>query len=268
MKSYFSRFLHHTLSHSGIREVFTSSLSLSDLIGESRSNKVANLSHLDYRVKPDNDGLCAGRSMVEMLGVLAIIGVLSVGAIAGYSKAMMKYKLNQHAVAVSMLINNVLQLNGQLQYEPNKNTYYGALLHKMNLIPDGIIYISDDTLRDTWFKNNIIVYYNNKKWTTSNGTEDQNNFGGIAFHFAPSSGGAEICRNIVIAAKENAADLWLIEGRKYNDSDNPVYYGHAYGDNYCGNDKKCIRALSLNDISQLCNICDDQSCDLYVLYTQ
>ena len=29
-----------------------------------------------------------GRSMVEMLGVLAIIGVLSVGAIAGYSKAM------------------------------------------------------------------------------------------------------------------------------------------------------------------------------------
>ena len=30
----------------------------------------------------------SGRSMVEMLGVLAIIGVLSVGAIAGYSKAM------------------------------------------------------------------------------------------------------------------------------------------------------------------------------------
>ena len=31
----------------------------------------------------------SGRSIVEMLGVLAIIGVLSVGAIAGYSKAMM-----------------------------------------------------------------------------------------------------------------------------------------------------------------------------------
>lgn len=37
----------------------------------------------------------SGRSMVEMLGVLVIIGVLSVGAIAGYSKAMMKYKLNR-----------------------------------------------------------------------------------------------------------------------------------------------------------------------------
>ena len=96
MKSKFSRFLHYTLSHSDVREVFTSSLSLSDLIGESRSNQVANLSHLDYRVKPDNDNIgvdtpvkpecdsvCAGRSMVEMLGVLAIIGVLSIGAIAG-----------------------------------------------------------------------------------------------------------------------------------------------------------------------------------------
>jgi len=35
-----------------------------------------------------------GRSMIEMLGVLAIIGVLSVGGIAGYSKAMTKYRIN------------------------------------------------------------------------------------------------------------------------------------------------------------------------------
>ncbi len=35
-----------------------------------------------------------GRSMVEMLGTLAIIGVLSVGAIAGYSYAMDKYRAN------------------------------------------------------------------------------------------------------------------------------------------------------------------------------
>ena len=46
--------------------------------------KFANWFDLDYRVKPDNDNLeNAGRSMVEMLGVLAIIGVLSVGTISG-----------------------------------------------------------------------------------------------------------------------------------------------------------------------------------------
>ena len=104
MKSYFGRFLHHTLSHTDVREVFTSSLSLSDLIGESRLNKVANLSHLDYRGKFENDDFCTGRSMVEMLGVLAIIGILSVGAIAGYSKAMMKYKLNKQAVTSILFI--------------------------------------------------------------------------------------------------------------------------------------------------------------------
>ena len=37
----------------------------------------------------------SGRSMVEMLGVLAIIGVLSIGGIAGYSKAMAKFRVNK-----------------------------------------------------------------------------------------------------------------------------------------------------------------------------
>ena len=37
----------------------------------------------------------SGRSMVEMLGVLAIIGVLSIGGIAGYSMAMNRYRANE-----------------------------------------------------------------------------------------------------------------------------------------------------------------------------
>lgn len=37
----------------------------------------------------------SGRSMVEMLGVLAIIGVLSIGGIAGYTVAMNRYRANE-----------------------------------------------------------------------------------------------------------------------------------------------------------------------------
>lgn len=37
----------------------------------------------------------SGRSMVEMLGVLAIIGVLSIGGIAGYTLAMNRYRANE-----------------------------------------------------------------------------------------------------------------------------------------------------------------------------
>ena len=43
----------------------------------------------------------SGRSMVEMLGVLAIIGVLSVGGIAGYSLSMRRHRANQVVDAIS-----------------------------------------------------------------------------------------------------------------------------------------------------------------------
>ncbi len=52
-----------------------------------------------------------GRSMVEMLGVLAIIGVLSVGAIAGYQKAMFKQKMNKTMDILSHAVNRVAELD-------------------------------------------------------------------------------------------------------------------------------------------------------------
>ena len=43
-----------------------------------------------------------GRSMVEMLGTLAIIGVLSIGGIMGYSYGMDKYRANETMQAVTL----------------------------------------------------------------------------------------------------------------------------------------------------------------------
>ena len=53
-----------------------------------------------------------GRSMVEMLGVLAIIGVLSAGGLAGYSKAMFKHKLNTTMEQITMLVTNIRTMYG------------------------------------------------------------------------------------------------------------------------------------------------------------
>ena len=53
-----------------------------------------------------------GRSMVEMLGVLAIIGVLSAGGLAGYSKAMFKHKLNNTMEQITMLVTNIRTMYG------------------------------------------------------------------------------------------------------------------------------------------------------------
>ncbi len=51
-----------------------------------------------------------GRSMIEMLGVLAIIGVLSVGGIAGYSKAMERYRVNETVNQISHIVQNTRDL--------------------------------------------------------------------------------------------------------------------------------------------------------------
>ena len=49
-----------------------------------------------------------GRSMIEMLGVLAIVGVLSVGGIAGYSKAMLTYRSNKQIEQLVSIITSII----------------------------------------------------------------------------------------------------------------------------------------------------------------
>jgi len=49
----------------------------------------------------------SGRSMIEMLGVLAIVGVLSAGGIAGYSVAMKSHKVNKAADMIQLISTQV-----------------------------------------------------------------------------------------------------------------------------------------------------------------
>ena len=78
----------------------------------------------------------AGRSMIEMLGVLAIIGVLSVGGIAGYSKAMNKFKTNKVADNVSMIVANIKTLYAQ---QKTYGTLTNADAVSLGVVPDELI---------------------------------------------------------------------------------------------------------------------------------
>ena len=88
-----------------------------------------------------------GRSMVEMLGVLAIIGVLSVGGIAGYSKAMNKYKINKTTDQVSMLVANIRTLfSSQGNYQGLNNAQaikFGVVPEDMYTAAAGSAAVSD-----------------------------------------------------------------------------------------------------------------------------
>lgn len=77
-----------------------------------------------------------GRSMIEMLGVLAIIGVLSVGGIAGYSKAMSKYRTNKMIDQATMLITNIRTMFAQQQSYTGLNN---ARAVNLALVPEEMI---------------------------------------------------------------------------------------------------------------------------------
>ena len=86
-----------------------------------------------------------GRSMVEMLGVLAIIGVLSAGALAGYSKAMAKHKINRTMQQMVTIVNNVRTAfynsqDGVHPYDIFTNRNEGMLKAvQLNVFPDEMV---------------------------------------------------------------------------------------------------------------------------------
>ncbi len=78
--------------------------------------------------------------MIEMLGVLAIIGVLSVGGIAGYSKAMSVYRNNKTIDQLTQITASIRALfAGHRQYNALSGNNAMALIQKAHLVPDDMI---------------------------------------------------------------------------------------------------------------------------------
>ena len=217
----------------------------------------------------------SGRSMVEMLGVLAIIGVLSVGAIAGYSKAMFKYKLNKQAESFNSLLNNAIQLYPDLTrtYALNKfNSTTGTqfvinIFDKMNLIPDGMS-IQNNYIVDI-FKNNIwFNYYNGNNGTTNEYlmyvtlARTGNNL---------SAHDKEVCRNMVTAAKENSENLAWLEMRSYQGNSYTAATLHGgLASLYINNvpQNRLLRNAGVKEIDDFCSACDSEdACQLLVYIT-
>jgi len=84
----------------------------------------------------------SGRSMIEMLGVLAIVGVLSAGGIAGYSMAMQSYKTTSLIEKINLIAqrarttykgtytgitNTTMQNSGKLSANDFANPFGGTL---------------------------------------------------------------------------------------------------------------------------------------------
>ena len=203
-----------------------------------------------------------GRSMVEMLGVLAIIGVLSVGAIAGYSKAMFKYRLNKFSETMNMLLNNALQISKSLPKSTVDGEWisHAEIMYKLGLIPDGIKYIDGRTYMYDVFNNAIWVY----AYPT---------FYGIGYRFNSKNEIRDICHALVNIYKENHDQLRRVATEQFTLTDdgkeeNKIVSDGLYGDSYCTDNNRCLRNLTLADIDKLCDNCAENAtmCRFYATW--
>lgn len=186
----------------------------------------------------------SGRSMVEMLGVLAIIGVLSVGAIAGYSKAMMKYKLNKQAEQLNTVINAVARnIHGfdNLKGSDDANQYITSYFIKMGELPKEMIISGDnDRIYDIW-KNKYFIALT-PQW--------------IAIYVfmnldIKSTETLEMCRNILVTAKENSDNIRHVNLMSGFASDEQISE-FFMGDRFCLYGSTCLRNITLDNIYSAC----------------
>ena len=202
------------------------------------------------------DATLCGRSMVEMLGVLAIIGVLSVGVISGYSKAMMKYKLNRQTEQIGSILDYVL-INSD-KFNHDTSIAFISLLYKLNAIPVEMI-------REDWIYGYVYDIFGNKVYL--NEGNDGNN---IYYSLSVSIGkySREICMNLYQMAKLRSANLWQTVFNKDTQSSSIQHTNRVWGDSYCGKTYTCLKDLSLTQMDELCSACDDSQtyCRFYILW--
>lgn len=202
--------------------------------------------------------------MVEMLGVLAIIGVLSVGAISGYSKAMFKYKLNKHAEQLNTVINTVarnLHSFDNIQTTNNSTIAITKYFTKMGEIPLEMLTSSADYLNDI-FKTELYIALNK----TETGSKNMAIFFMLDRLKTQSNDNLEICKNIVLTAKENRDSITYVEVTGDYKTDNAGVYT-VWGDQRCTTSRVCLKDISMDNIYTMCTkVIGKQNVNLKIIW--
>ena len=185
-----------------------------------------------------------GRSMVEMLGVLAIIGILSAGALAGFNKAMFKHKMNQTIVEVSNIFQRWQELDAQVNGENLNDAEVTEFVAKRILdgyyqdlegvykLPIGSVSIQAEVV------NGGLV---SDIWISFDDTNNVNE-----------------CITLLSQHWETFLPQEWFTDNGFIGIDNPERY-ELYG--WVGNEKKS-GMISMDEIIKACNLCEGSRCDV------
>ena len=216
-----------------------------------------------------------GRSMIEMLGVLAIIAVLSVGGIAGYSKAIEKFKVNKLLNDYNMFIVGLIEhhdsiiksISGKrgeillnnialaMDIVPNSWKTQGRYLNdgQGNLIYP---YVTNEVRFEGDFSRIVIDFNIGSLSAGENSSEISANFSDRLC--------VEIYNNLVIPLSPFLQRGYVYKSYIGDFNTDEMYYG----DKYCNAKRKCLRGMTLRDIHNVCNSCDktNQRCNITISF--
>ncbi|MBO5038066.1 MAG: hypothetical protein J6C85_01220 [Alphaproteobacteria bacterium] len=185
-----------------------------------------------------------GRSMIEMLGVLAIVGILSIGGISAFQKAMNKHKINQVTEDLSQFINEVLLYSKDwLQY---LSRYGGG-----NITTE-----IDFLVPAKWLRTGGYIY-------DSIGNK-------LMLNLRRDIGKPVLALDYILINRDEKAKLDLCMAyfnmaKSYSDrifggviwrsdSDSNGSVSWFYGDGYCGRNKRCLKDLTLEEMRERCSV--------------
>ena len=206
-----------------------------------------------YKIKNNN----IGRSMIEMLGVLAIIAVLSVGGIAGYSKAMEKFKLNKTVSEYSYFIFNMFEHGDEFKRLPN-GTGLAKLAEQLDLLPASWKYI-DSRNDERWVRDGL-----------KNQIQMWQSGGHLVFEiYLPRDENAkklDLCRSLlkdfIYPLHDFARNAFVCRVRPEKEDE------YWWGTNYCGGERKCLKDVTVTAMDAACRSCADSqgSCTIVLTY--
>ena len=201
-----------------------------------------------------------GRSMIEMLGVLAIIGVLSVGGIAGYSKAMEQFKINKATEEYVHLMYGLLEYLPDFQKNSKSsdddNDRLVDFVMAAQLVPPTWTQLNNRSLLDA-YGNNLNIFSRNNRLVVDLFLGAQTNPGGSGSYSInfPAKLCVQLFENLAIPLKESLYSAYYIN--------NPGTAYVFYGDNYCSKGRDCLNTLSLSRVNELCSYCPaDKNCGI------
>ncbi|MCM1323091.1 MAG: type II secretion system GspH family protein [Acetobacter sp.] len=194
-----------------------------------------------------------GRSMIEMLGVLAIVGILSVGGIMGFSSAMTKFKIIKLAEEYNLFLQNILEY--EMDWKQLRISHPSAeladVIENMGILPT------------SWQKKDKFIL-------DSFGGSMYPHIGKACFFVLDYSiksskkeakTNLQLCQamwlNIIIPNKGIIDHAWIYRGEE-NGKEN-VWYGV----NQCTDYKNCLEYMKPSDIYAICTTCvDDAACSI------